>query len=98
MLATRPRVLKREIDGESVILAVDREEYFGLDAMANEMFGVLETSGTIDEAVATLLESYDTDAATMTRDLKEFINSLEDLGLAVWREDVVQPSVPLAVG
>lgn len=48
-------VLMRELEGESVILNVDTERYFGLDDMGTRMLTVLTASDSIQSAYNALL-------------------------------------------
>ena len=49
-------VLVRELEGESVLLNLDSEAYFGLDEVGTRMWAVLTTSPTIQAAYDELLK------------------------------------------
>ena len=74
-------VLVNEIDGESVLLSLATESYFGLDEAGTRMWSVLKTSDTIQAAYETLLAEYDVDADTLHRDLSNLIEKLIENGL-----------------
>lgn len=74
-------VLVREMAGESVLLNLNTESYFGLDAMGTRMWAVLTTSASVEDAHKTLLDEFDVQAQQLTTDLDAFINKLVGLGL-----------------
>jgi hypothetical protein len=74
-------VLFRDLDGESVILNLETESYFGLDEVGTRMWLLLTASDSVRAALDALLEEYDADAGTMRKDLEELIGKLADQGL-----------------
>jgi hypothetical protein len=52
-------VLVRHLDGESVLLNLNTEKYFGLDAMGTRMFALVTASPCIESAYEKLLEEYE---------------------------------------
>lgn len=75
-------ILVRELDGESVLLNLDTERYFGLDETGTRMWAALTTSESIEEAFEKLVDEYDVDSELLRRDLNELIEKLLDQGLA----------------
>lgn len=76
-----PETLINIIEGESVLLNLDNESYYGLDEVGTRMWELLTTSNSIQAAYDALLEEYDVDDATLRRDLLVFISNLIDQGL-----------------
>lgn len=74
-------VLIRELGGESVLLNLASETYFGLDDVGSHMWAVLTASPSIDVAWQSLAEAYDVDPAQLKVDLDTFVAKLVDLGL-----------------
>ena len=74
-------VLIRELDGESVILNLKSERYFGLDEVGTRMWEVLSTSGTIADAYQTLLSEYDVVPEQLQIDLDNLLEQLIQNGL-----------------
>ena len=74
-------VLVREISGESVLLDLDSESYFGLDEIGTRMWSALAETPTIDAAFQMLLAEYDVAPETLRADLDAFIAQLADAGL-----------------
>ena len=75
-----PHVLYRRVDGQMVLLDVEREEYFGLNEVGADIVGAV-TSVPIEEALDTVAVQYDIDAATLRDDAAELIDALLAAGL-----------------
>ena len=74
-------VLLKEIRGESVLLNLDKEAYFGLDKVGTRMWTALSESESIRTAYALLLDRYDVEAELLRRDLFDLVQTLVDHGL-----------------
>lgn len=74
-------VLFRELEGESVILDLDSESYFGLDEVGTRMWQLVTAAPSVEEAFAALSREYDVEAATLRADLDELLGSLLEHGL-----------------
>jgi hypothetical protein len=74
-------VLVSEIDGESVLLKLTSECYFGLDEMGTRIWQLLKSSDSIQSAYATLLSEYDVEPETLRLDLTELLDNLVQQGL-----------------
>ena len=74
-------VLMRELDGESVILDLASENYYGLDDIGTRMWQLLISSGTVQEAYDTLLLEYDVEPQRLQEDMQELITQLRANGL-----------------
>jgi hypothetical protein len=74
-------VLLSGLEGESVLLNLESERYFGLDEVGTRMFSVLTESNSIQAAYEVLLDEYDVDAESLRSDLISLIDNLVDQGL-----------------
>ena len=74
-------VLVRELDGESVLLNLATNSYFGLDTVGTGMWRALTTSDSIQAAYDALLAEYDVAPDLLRRDLEELIEKLAASGL-----------------
>jgi coenzyme PQQ synthesis protein D (PqqD) len=80
--ATTPEgVLVRELEGESVLLNLHSESYFGLDAVGTRMWAALTESPSIAAAYEKLLEEYEVEPGNLRADLRAFIERLLEAGL-----------------
>jgi hypothetical protein len=74
-------VLVSDVEGESVLLNLNSERYFGLDEVGTRMLSVLTTSNSIQTAYEALLEEYEVENEALRRDLAELVDRLIDQGL-----------------
>jgi hypothetical protein len=80
-LSITPDTLINVIDGESVILNMKSESYYGLDQIGTRMWTLLTTSDSIQTAYQQLLTEYDVSADVLRKDLNDFIDKLMTKGL-----------------
>lgn len=74
-------VLVQELAGESVLLDLNSEQYFGLDDVGTRMWKALTTNPTVQAACEALQSNYDVDTEQLRRDLEELVNRLVEHGL-----------------
>jgi hypothetical protein len=74
-------VLIRHLDGESVLLNLETEKYFGLDVTGTRMWEVATRSPSIEAAYATLLQEFDVEPQVLRANLGELIWRLTENGL-----------------
>jgi len=80
-LAPTDDTLINVIEGESVLLNLKSESYFGLDQVGTRMWTLLTTSDSIQSAFEALLDEYDVGADKLRKDIQEFIEKLIANGL-----------------
>ena len=85
-LEIRREVLARELRGESVLLDLASERYFGLDEVGTGMWRALTAAPTIDDAIATLEAEYDVEPSRLRTDVAAFVQKLADAGLVDVRD------------
>ena len=74
-------VLISNVSGESVILNLNSERYFGLDEVGTRMLSVLTTSDSIQTAYQTLVDEYDVENEVLREDLINLVHQLVEQGL-----------------
>ena len=76
-LAAKESVLINTFDdGESVLLNLDTEHYFGLNDSGSRMWELLTSEPTVDAAYSALQAEFDIDADTLRSDLAAFVDDL----------------------
>ena len=80
-LAVLPDTLVNVVDGESVILSLKNESYFGLDAVGTDMWRALTSANSIQAAYESLLVQYDVSEEKLKNDLGAFVEKLLTHGL-----------------
>lgn len=76
-----PNVLVRFLEGESVLLNVETERYFGLDETGTRMWQLLTASPNIEAAYEKLADEFEVQPETLRRHLVELIERLTENGL-----------------
>ena len=74
-------VLIRQLDGESVLLNLESERYFGLDATGTRMWEVVTTQPCIASAFEKLQEEYEVEPEILRTHLTELLSGLVENGL-----------------
>jgi len=80
-ISVRPNVLVRELRGESVLLNLDSEAYFGLDDVGTGMWRALTTCPSLEAACVALIAEYEVEPERLRKDLREFVDRLAGAGL-----------------
>lgn len=71
-----PSTLHRQLQGEGVLLQLDTGEYFGLDDVGERFWSLLVECGDLEVVETRLLEEFDVDRATLSRDLETLVDDL----------------------
>ena len=74
-------VLISDLEGESVLLNLKSERYYGLDKVGTRFLTLLSTSESIEHAFEALLAEFDVEADTLRVDLTKLLVSLHEQGL-----------------
>jgi hypothetical protein len=82
-----PEMVSGNMDGEVVMLSIQRGEYFGLDMIGSRIWELIEHSVKVEEIMTRLLEEYDVDEKTCLGDLIEFLEDLQNKGLIIVSQD-----------
>ncbi len=72
-----PEVIFQEISGETVILDLKSESYFGLDTTGTRIWELLQENQAPIDIVRIMSSEFDVDPDILKRDLAEHIDSLE---------------------
>jgi hypothetical protein len=75
------QVLSQSLSGESVLLDLKSEQYFGLDSVGTRLWELLKELGDVTEAREYLLREYDVAADQLDRDLNDLLDKLMAAGL-----------------
>ena len=79
--AVPPHVLVRLLGGESVLLNLDTERYFGLDETGTRMWLLVTTLPNIGAAYRELLAEFDVEPEMLRTNLTELLDRLVENGL-----------------
>ena len=71
-------VLSQEVSGETVLLDMQSESYFGLDEVGTRIWQLLQEKHSLQEVFDVMLEEYDVEEKQLEKDLNELLNKLID--------------------
>ena len=80
-------VLARELDGESILLNLDTEIYFGLDEVGTRVWNVVTNAPSVQAAYDSLLGEYDVSPDVLRRDMEALLSQLLERGLLELTDD-----------
>ncbi len=80
-LSVPEQVLTRRAAGETVILDLRSQRYFGLEGVSHRLWEMIEAGTTVDKATQALLSEYDVDETLLRADLEAVIADLHGRGL-----------------
>lgn len=70
-----------DMDGEKVMLSIEKGKYFNLGKLGGEIWGKIAIPTHIESLITYLLEHYDVEREVCESEVKEFINQLVEQGL-----------------
>ena len=74
-------VLSQEVDGETVLLDLKSESYFGLDEVGTRIWQLLNDGSNLQAVFDTLLGEYDVEEQQLGKDLQDHIAQLVEAGI-----------------
>jgi hypothetical protein len=81
LIVRDPDMIAAEMDGDLVMMSIERGEYFGIGGVGTRAWELLEEPTTLVGICAAVCEEFDVDAATCRADLLGFVDELLTLGL-----------------
>ena len=80
-------VLTQELDGETVILDLKSESYFGLDEVGTRIWQLLQEQEDIETITATMLNEYDVEEQQLEMDIQNLLTQLNEAGIVTLNYD-----------
>jgi len=80
------QALSQEVNGETVILDLRSEQYFGLDGVGTRIWQLLQEHGDLDRAYEQIKGEYDVDSGQLEQDIRALVAELHDTGLITLHE------------
>ena len=74
-------VLSQEVNGETVLLDLEGEAYFGLNEVGTRIWQLLQTESAIEDILNTLSAEYDVSRLQLECDVGALLDKLADAGL-----------------
>ena len=76
-----PEVISQEVSGETVLLDLESENYFGLDEVGTRIWQLIKQTSDLQAIYNTLLEEYEVDEQRLRSDLDVLLGEIAGLGL-----------------
>ncbi len=80
-------VLTQEVGGETVILDLKSETYFGLDEVGTRIWQLLVDQEDIQTITATMLDEYDVEEDQVEKDIQNLLTQLNKAGIVTLKDD-----------
>lgn len=80
-LTPSPDALHQELSGETVLLNLKTEQYFGLDEVGTRIWQLIVAASTPETIVSRLLEEYEVEAERVRADVERLVGELRAAGL-----------------
>ena len=77
-------VLTQEVGGETVILDLKSESYFGLDEVGTRIWQLLVEQEDIRTITATMLNEYDVEEKQLEKDIQNLLTQLNKAGIVTF--------------
>ena len=74
-------VLTQEVGGETVILDLKSESYFGLDEVGTRIWQLLQEQKDIQTITATMLNEYEVEEEQLEKDIQNLLTQLNKAGI-----------------
>ena len=78
VIATSDDLVSSDMDGEIVMMSVDKGEYYGLDETGSRVWTLLETPRQVSELCEILAGEFDVEQEQCERDVLAFLNELAE--------------------
>ncbi|MDE2040209.1 MAG: lasso peptide biosynthesis PqqD family chaperone [Elusimicrobia bacterium] len=82
VLVRAPELVAVDMDGEVVMMSVQRGEYFGLGAVGGRVWSLIEKPSSLREIAQVLCAEYEVDESACLADLLPFAADLIQNGIA----------------
>ena len=80
-------VLTQELDGETVILDLKSESYFGLDKVGTRIWQLLQEQKDIETITQIMLNEYDVEEKQLEEDIQNLLIQLNNVGIVALNND-----------
>ena len=74
-------VLTQEVGGETVILDLKTESYFGLDEVGTRIWQLLQQGKDTQNITETMLDEYDVEEKQLEKDIQNLLTKLNEAGI-----------------
>lgn len=80
-IAPSPDVISQEVSGETVLLDLESENYYGLDEVGTRIWQLIKETDQLQSIFDTLLKEYDVSEERLQLDMTTLLTEIEGMGL-----------------
>jgi hypothetical protein len=80
-VALSAEALSQEVSGETVILDLPSESYFGLNEIGTRIWQLMQEHGELQQVFDVMLDEFDVEPAQLEQDIRNFCSELVKSGL-----------------
>lgn len=84
MIKFSSEILTQEVGGETVILDLKTESYFGLDETGTRIWQLLQEQKDIQSITETMLNEYDVEEKQLEKDIQNLLTQLNKAGIVTF--------------
>ena len=81
IITLSPDVISQEVSGETVLLDLNSENYFGLDEVGTRVWQLIESCGNLQQVYDTMLAEFAVEPDQLEDDLEQLLADIEKAGL-----------------
>lgn len=81
--------LYSELNGEAVVLSLATGKYYGLNAVGVAIWRAIQTPASVQHIKSALMEEYDVDTETCSREVSEFLRRMLEEGLIEAKDETL---------
>ena len=78
-----PDLIATDMDGDTVMMSIERGEYYGVSGVGTRIWELLEKPITLSQVITTICADFEVDEATCQADAERFIRELMDNGMVL---------------
>jgi hypothetical protein len=78
IISRSPSVITAEVDGEVVMMSIERGQYFGLDDIGSDIWKRLDPPCAFADLVDRLAADYDADRASIAADVRALLETMAE--------------------
>lgn len=82
-LIRNPDLIATDMDGDTVMMSIERGEYFGIGGVGSRLWELLAQPVSIAQLSETICAEFEVDAATCQADVDKFAHELLQHGLVL---------------
>jgi hypothetical protein len=82
-----PKLIANQMDGEIVMLSIDKGEYYGLDEIGSRIWELLETPMEIDHLIDSLISEFEVTREECYNDTLDFLKEMLEKDLLLVKNE-----------